>query len=304
MLRRPQPDVILVEPPPTTGAVTRIVCTITGTPYVYRAADLWSVAATHTTRSRLVLALLHLVENWSLAGAHSAITVSDEVKTRLLQRGIETPVEITGVGADTESFHYELASTAPLFIYAGTYSHLHGTNVLIDAFALFKEDHPRFKLCFVGTGTEQEELERQASHLGVNDSIEFCSPVSASTLNKMLSRATASLATLAPHGGYDFAFATKTLSSLASGCPVIFSGPGPTGDFLRMANDQVPAGIVIPYDSVSIAEAMSAVANRPWSPTQRKRLADWTRHNASLHKVAERATQVIEVAGRSRKKRR
>ncbi|MDO5500237.1 MAG: hypothetical protein Q4F67_11230 [Propionibacteriaceae bacterium] len=36
---------MIVEPPPTTGLVVRVACALRRTPYVYYAADLWSVAA-------------------------------------------------------------------------------------------------------------------------------------------------------------------------------------------------------------------------------------------------------------------
>src|SRR5699024_11005696 len=45
LLRTRRPDVVLVEPPPTTGAVVRAVCTVRRLPYVYYAADVWSDAS-------------------------------------------------------------------------------------------------------------------------------------------------------------------------------------------------------------------------------------------------------------------
>src|SRR5690606_13318388 len=41
-------DLILVEPPPTTGAIVRVAAWLRRIPYVYDAADLWSDAANAT----------------------------------------------------------------------------------------------------------------------------------------------------------------------------------------------------------------------------------------------------------------
>ena len=62
MLRGPRPDVVLVEPPPTTGTVMRIVCAVLRRPYVYYAADIWSDAAGLTGASRPVVAVVRAID--------------------------------------------------------------------------------------------------------------------------------------------------------------------------------------------------------------------------------------------------
>ncbi|HEU4756328.1 MAG TPA: glycosyltransferase, partial [Agromyces sp.] len=53
-----RPDAIVVEPPPTTGTVARLVATLRRTPYVYYAADVWSDGAQSIGAPRAVLSLL------------------------------------------------------------------------------------------------------------------------------------------------------------------------------------------------------------------------------------------------------
>ena len=53
-----RPDVVFVEPPPTTGAVVRAICALRRVPYVYDAADVWSDAANMATGSSLVITVL------------------------------------------------------------------------------------------------------------------------------------------------------------------------------------------------------------------------------------------------------
>ncbi|MBH0116123.1 glycosyltransferase [Salinibacterium sp. NG253] len=288
-----RPSAVLVEPPPTTGVMVRLACWLRRIPYVYDAADLWSFAAGHATSSSLVLRTLEELERRALSGAQRIVTVSDEVKDRIIAWGVTTPITTTGRGADTSQFHYSPAPSKPLFLYAGSYSAWHGAIVLADAFAEFLTTHPGFTLRFVGHGSELESIRERADQLGIADAVEFADPVPPSELNAQLSAATASLATLLPGGGYEFAFATKTYSSLASGCPVIFAGPGPTAAFLARANTEVHAGAPVAYDPAAIAAAMREIADAPAPPASRERLAVWADEHVSMRAAAARAADAI-----------
>ena len=43
-----RPDLVVAEPPPTTGAVVRVIAALRGVPYAYYAADVWSDASQAT----------------------------------------------------------------------------------------------------------------------------------------------------------------------------------------------------------------------------------------------------------------
>ena len=77
LLLERKPDVVICEPPPTTGAVVRVVCTLRRVPYAYRAADLWSDAVKETTAPPIVSAVLTRLENWVLNGASTLMTVHE-----------------------------------------------------------------------------------------------------------------------------------------------------------------------------------------------------------------------------------
>ena len=62
-------DLYVVEPPPTTVAVVRVIAALRRTPYVVRAADYWSEAAELVTSSRSFSGTLRRVEAWGLRGA-------------------------------------------------------------------------------------------------------------------------------------------------------------------------------------------------------------------------------------------
>jgi glycosyltransferase involved in cell wall biosynthesis len=295
-----RPDAVFMEPPPTTGVVVRITCAIRRMPYVYDAADVWSDAASHATASSLVVRVLRGLERFALRGARALVTISQGVVDRARELGVRTPAEVVGFGADTEVFHYEEAPLERTFLYAGTHTGLHGAGILIDAFARFSEARPGYRLRFIGNGTDQNSMRDRARELGVGDAVSFELPMPSDQLRPELASALASLATLLPGGGYEYAFTTKAYSSLATGCPVIFAGPGPTAPFLTEAAEHVRAGIAVGYDAEAIAEAMRSFADRPANPEERMALAAWTAERHSMRAVADRISQTVVASARTR----
>ena len=289
-----RPDVVFVEPPPTTGVVVRIVCAIRRIPYVYDAADVWSDAAEMATGSGAVIRVLRSFERFAMKGAAHLVTVSQGVKDRALELGVDRPITVTGFGADTSAFTVTDALRERVFVYAGTYSAWHGADVLIDAFAQFTTTHPGYVLRFIGNGTERSSLEARARELGIDDAVQFAGFVPPAELAPLLSTAVASLATQRPGTGYQYAFASKAYSALAVGCPVIFAGPGPTAEFIEAANVRVRAGAGLPYDAEPVADAMRRFADSPLSAAERAALGAWTADEHSLESVAQRVVTVLE----------
>ena len=294
-LRRP--DAVFVEPPPTTGAVVRVICALRRIPYVYDTADIWSDAASQATDSSAVVRILRWIERFAMRGATNMVTISQGVVDRVRALGVSSPMSVTGFGADTSVFRYSETDTEPVFIYAGTYTGLHGADVLIEAFAQFTATHSGYRLRFIGNGTEQEPMRARAAELGIEDAVEFLGAVPAAELQPQLSAALCSLATLNPDGGYEYAFTSKIYSSLASGCPAIFSGPGPTAPFLHEASLHVRAGEAVDYDPAEIANAMRRIADRPPTPAERRQISDWASEEHSMAAVAGRVADVIIAAG-------
>lgn len=293
-------DLYVVEPPPTTVAVVRVIAALRRTPYVVDAADLWGDAAAMVTDSRFVLGTLRRLERWALNGARHLFAAHAPLVARFREVGIDAPATPIGFGADTVDFHYTAPSTDgpdPLFLYAGTHSEWHGAGVFIDAFARIAAQWPGSRLLFVGNGEERDALRAHAQRVGLGDRIEFRAPIPPAELNGILSSATVSLASLRPGQGYDYAFTTKVYSSLAAGCPVIFSGVGPTAPFLRSA-DNPDVGVAVDYDVAAVAEAMDNAASRRLAPTARELLASWAAERYSLAQIARTVADVSLAVGR------
>lgn len=297
-----KPDVVLVEPPPTTGTVTRLVCGLRRIPYVYDAADIWSDAADMATGSRLVIRVVRAMEVFALRGAAAIVTISDGVAKRIRELAVSVPTTVTGFGADTSEFSVTERPTERLFLYAGSYAAWHGADMIVDAFADFSSSHPGYTLRFIGNGTERDVIEHRARELGVAGAIEFLGPMPSHELNPQFSAAVASLATLKPGTHYEYAFATKTYSSLAAGCPVVFAGPGPTADFLTRANRDVRAGAATDYVPKQMADAMRTLVDDPLDSAARSALGAWTDASHSLRSVAARVAEVVTEVARRRKR--
>lgn len=290
-------DVILVEPPPTTGAVVRVAATLRRTPVVYDAADIWSDAATMATSSRVILAGVRALERFAIRGAARVVTISDGVVQRMRALGVSTPATVVGFGADTTRFSPVAVPPRNEFVYAGSYSVWHGADVFVRAFALFAVDHPGWRLRFIGNGSERESLIALADELGISDRVSHEAPIAPSALATILSAAAASLASVLPDSGYEYAVATKAYSSLACGCPVIFAGAGPTSELVESASAAGNAGIAVPHDAHAVAVAMAQIAGTPIDAQDRATIAAWMREHASLQTVARRIAVELESVG-------
>lgn len=296
-------DLYVVEPPPTTVAVVRVIAALRRTPYVVRAADYWSEAAELVTSNRLILGTLRRLEKWGLRGASMLFTAHEPLTHRLEEVGIDTPAIPIGFGADTKDFRYEGQSPSefPLFIYAGTHSEWHGAAIFIEAMQHVIEASPRARLAFYGNGEGKDSMQKRAAELGIADAIEFHAPIPPALLSPILAGATASVASLAPVPANDYALATKVYSSIAAGCPVIYVGHGPTVAFLTEAEHPV-IGVAVDYDADSAAAAMIAAASDPMQPRARAELSEWSAGRYSLASIAKRVVDESIAITRSVKR--
>ena len=258
-----RPAVGVPEPPPTTGAAVRIACAARRVPYVYYCADIVSDAAALAGVSGLVVRTVAGLESFALRGARRVIAVSDGVARRARDLGARDVVVVpngvrvpdTGATAAPEGFP---ACDGPVFVYAGTVAQWLAPEVFVDAFERARARLGDARLVFVGQGSGWDALaERSRGVAGV----EMIPAVSAEEADRWMARATATLASLRP-GGYDYAYPTKILASLAQGTPVIYAGPG------QAARDVAERGLGVAcgLDADEVAEAMVALASgrAPW----------------------------------------
>lgn len=294
-------DVVVVEPPPTTGFFVRIACAIRRIPYVYYAADVWSDAVESTTAPAFVARVVRTLERWATRGAAAVVSASSEFSDRLVE--LFGPVRVTtvGNGVDTTAFgpegdHHDLGQ--PYLLYAGTASEVHGAVLFVDAFARVLEQMPEARLVFIGHGAEREELERRASALPA-DTVRFEPRLSSHDVSEWIRGASATLASVRPEG-YHRAFPTKMYASAACGTRVVYAGAGPGRDFAASNG----MGWAVDYDVDAAAAAMLSALRSPTTPEQRSAIARWALDTVSLGAVAARVVEVVASVAQPRMRHR
>ncbi|WP_269045721.1 glycosyltransferase [Paenarthrobacter sp. Z7-10] len=290
-------DVIVVEPPPTSGIVTSAVCWLRRIPYVYFSADVSSSAAKGIGLGGIGLKILTALERFVLRSAAGILAVSDGVKSEVLAlAGNGIKVHVVGTGVDTSVFTPDgehKTGQGRYFIYAGTMSEIQGAGVFVDAFVSIAGEYPDVRLFMFGQGVELEALKQRAFAAGPQ--IVFLPPAPGPDVAVWLRGAVANLASVRPGKGYDFAFATKSLAGLAAGAPAIYSGVGP----MRQLVEDHRLGWTCDWDPDSVAGAMrEAISGEP-SVERRRELAAWVERHHSLHRVGTVAAgKIYDLLGR------
>jgi glycosyltransferase involved in cell wall biosynthesis len=284
-------DVVVVEPPPTTGLSVRLACAIRRTPDVYYAGDVSSTAAAGIGVSPRVVSVLRRVERWAMRGAARVLAVSEGVAEEVARlTGMPERVTVVGTGIDTDIFRPQPVpeEPAPTLLYAGTMSELHGAEIFVRAFGEVATEHPRAKLVMYGQGTEVPTMKVLAAQVAPGQ-VEIPGTVGGPAVAAALSSARAGLASLHPAKGYDYAFPTKMFAATACGAPVIYAGPGPGNAMVA----EHRLGWACRWGVSEVAQAMRDALAHPWPPAERARLVAWTEEHASQHAAAAAASCAI-----------
>lgn len=279
-LAKGRPDLYVVEPPPTTGAVMMTVAAVQGVPYVWYAADIWSDAAGSAGAPAPVVAGLRAVEKAVLRRATAVLSVSDAVTERLAELGIPAERVITvGNGVDTDTFTPDgpaHAADEPYLVYTGTMSEWQGAGVFVEALAEHRRRGGTHRLVFLGQGSELESIKELAARVAPG-AVDFPGLVAPQEAAAYLRGASAALVSIRPGLGYDFAKPTKIYAATATGTPVVFAG-APDAAGSRLVRDE-RLGAAAEFTPVSVADAIEAVTAEP---VDADHLVAWTRENASL----------------------
>ncbi|AKT50871.1 glycosyltransferase [Arsenicicoccus sp. oral taxon 190] len=291
MLSRRPADAYVVEPPPTTGAVMRLVATVHRRPYVWYAADVWSEAAGAAGAPAVLVRALRLVESAVIRGARLVLAISDEVAAKVQDLGARPDqVLVVGNGIDTGIFRPDgEAATAPspYFVYTGTMSEWQGAGVFVEALARHRARGHDSRLVFLGQGSELPRLQALAEQVAPG-AVDFLGVVPPTESARHIRGAVAALVSIKPGLGYDFAKPTKMYAATGCGIPVIFAGQGASEELVRSE----ALGWVSPHDPDAVADALDAAVTGSGRPDP-EHLVAWTEANASLVAKARVAAEAI-----------
>ncbi|WP_072342370.1 glycosyltransferase [Actinomyces urinae] len=307
LLTMPKVDFILVEPPPTTGTVARVACTIRRIPYFWYAADVWSDATDSMDVPGFVKKTVRNLETFAVRGARGCIAVSDGVAQRVQEMGAKS-VAVVPNGADTELFNPEaprltpeeknlMRVSRPYFIYAGTASGWQGAELFANAFEKFWNPDRDVQFLYLTRGDSVPELEKIADRLAKRaqvagadyEPLVIQKTVPPQEAASWQSEAIASCVSIQPGIGYDLAYPTKALTALSCGTSVLYAGVGPAIDDIE-DND---LGICVPYCEESVLEAMETLLNETRETREPQRLHKWVEENRSMKAVGKAVANYI-----------
>ncbi|MFB8386194.1 glycosyltransferase family 4 protein [Microbacterium sp. NPDC055910] len=291
-------DFVIVEPPPTTGAVVRIACALRRIPYAYYAADVWSDAVELTEAPSLVARVVRTFERFAYRGAAVVVSVSEDFTARIRAIAPTARIATVGNGFDEslfsdEGMHRSLAG--PYLLYAGTASEVHGAGVFVEAMPAVRAAVPDARLVFVGQGADRAAMQARADELAPG-AVQFHPRLSPQETAEWIRGAAASLASMRPEGRYR-AFPAKMHASVGCGTPVVYAGDDPGRSFTEING----IGWGVDYDVDAAATAMISALTRPRDDGERRRLARWARENVSLRAVSERFVEAVESAPAQRR---
>ncbi|WP_307866382.1 glycosyltransferase [Leucobacter chromiisoli] len=291
----PKRDLVVVEPPPTTGFFVRLATALRRTPYAYYAADVWSDAAASTGAGGAVVTVVRSMERFALSGARGVLSVNAGVSERVRELAPGSRIHTVGNGIDTKVFTVDgpRHQGGAYAIYSGTASEWQGAGVFIDALERVLDEHPGAKLVFLGQGSDWPELQARAARLPAG-AVEFVPTVPPATAAEWIRGAVVSLASIRPDSGYDFAFPTKVYASLACGTPVVYAGAGAVPEFLRTHQKDARVGESVGYEVDTVAKALSRAFANPPSRTERERLGVWVAERVGLDAAARNAVRALE----------
>ncbi|PRY12585.1 glycosyltransferase family 4 protein [Kineococcus rhizosphaerae] len=289
-----RPDVVVHEPPPTTGVVTRLTSRLRGTPYVSYLPDVWSQGAVAAGAPRPVLKGVELAEQLALRGAARVLAVTAGMADEVVRGGVDPArVRVVGNGVDVEVFRPAThpaagpaagpaAARGLRVVYSGTMSEWQGAEVLVRGFELFARQHPDARLTMVGGGVDVARLRALAV-----PGVDLPGTVAPERAAALLAGADVALASLVPGTGYDLMSPTKIFAATACGTPVLFAGVGSGADVVR----EHGLGWVVDHDTRAVADALGLVTTP--TPQRRDALRQWALAHGSLAAAAERAADAV-----------
>ncbi|GAA0668908.1 glycosyltransferase family 4 protein [Natronoarchaeum mannanilyticum] len=165
---------------------------------------------------------LKTLGRWTFNRADVVFCYTETDEQRLRDLGIETRIDVVSNGIDTERFTPEgpesdlIASDGPVVLFVGRLVEGKRPSIAVSSFADLLSEHPDAELVFCGDGPLREELEQQATDLGIDDAVTFLGHVSYDAMPEVYRSSDVLLLPSRAEG-----VPRTVLESMSSGIPVV-----------------------------------------------------------------------------------
>ncbi len=248
--------------------VSRLRCR----PLVLEIRDLWpdSILAVGAMRQGLLTRLLTWLEKRMYAAAAHIVTVGDDYRAGLLQKGVPAErISVVTNGVDLASFvrpenieairaQWNLTGR---FVcgYIGTVGMAHGLEVVLEAAALAQQQAPDVMFLIVGDGAAREKLESAAGERGLQNVV-FAGLLAKDRMPGVISACDACLVHLRGAELFGTVLPSKLFEFLALQVPVIV---GVRGQAERIVAEAQAGVSMTPDDPSSLLTAIEQIRQQP-----------------------------------------
>jgi len=305
-------DILVASSTPlTVGLVGLVSSYVRRTPWVFEVRDMWPEYPVQAgyLKNRFLIWLSTVFEEWFYCNATAISTISDRMRSRLIQRGFPAekitfiPTGVTLEG--DENVRPDLAWRAEhglegqmLAVYTGAHGPSNGLQYIIEAAEHLRgETWMRFVL--IGYGSDKARLEAETQRRGLTNVL-FLPPVPKARIPGILKACDATLAVYEVIAGSDYDFPNKYFEYIAAGIPLITNVP--PAEFWYHTK-QWDCGILVdPNRPEELAQAMRDLKANPERARQMGRrareLVTTKFDRRGLHKMWEQLLRQV-AAGES-----
>jgi len=216
VLKRPSNVYVTTNPPILIPFVVALYTFLFNKSFTYHIQDIHPEASTLIFKlPRLLVVLLKKIDTWSLNQAKTVITLTEEMKSTLVDRGCIRPIFLLANPSDQSNFsNVEKISG---IVYAGNAGRLQNMDIVIPAIEQYLSDGGGLSFAFIGGGVYASEITRLAN---TYSKIKYFGKVDGSTA---LSISAKYAWGLLPINGevLRYAYPSKVPSYLSAGCRLI-----------------------------------------------------------------------------------
>lgn len=254
-------DLIYVYYPSLTAGLSAISAKLfRRTPVVLDIQDMWpdSLGASGMMTNRILLSVVHLLCRVLYRNCDHIIVQSPGFRRLLIERGVDAE-KITVIYNWADEIPAQRQPTLPdgvdptdgvRFLFAGNMGAAQGLSAVIEAAALVAKSRSDVVFYFMGGGTEQGNLEKQSSRLGLKN-VRFLPRVSVEKIQAYLAAADCLIIHLKDQPLFRSTIPSKTQAYLYAGRPILMAAPGDAADLVIQAGAGIEA---IPSNAKDLAE--------------------------------------------------